>query len=96
MSHTQFRTVLQSELDRVDDLKVAKRHERVIEGFTNEASSKALISGKEYRIFNSNDYLGLRLDQRLKDAEHTASETFGAGPGAVRFISGSLAIHREL
>ncbi len=96
MSKQNFIQTLQSEVARIDSAKTAKRHERVIEGFTNSTSPKAIIAGREYSIFNSNDYLGLRHNQALKKAEHEASEKYGTGPGAVRFISGTLSVHREL
>lgn len=80
----------------MDDAKVSKRFERVIEGFTNDPSPRALIAGTEYTIFNSNDYLGLRHHPTVKAAEHEASQKYGAGPGAVRFISGSMQVHRDL
>lgn len=96
MSRSQFITVLQQEVTRIDGTKTQKRQEKIIEGFTNESSPKAIINGKQVRIFNSNDYLGLRFHPSVKKAEHNASEKFGAGPGAVRFISGSLQVHRDL
>ncbi len=91
-----FYTLLQQEIARIDEAKTTKRKERVIEGFTAEGSPKAKIQGKDYYIFNSNDYLGLRHNKQLKKAEHEASKQFGTGPGAVRFISGTLSIHKEL
>lgn len=96
MPRTAFYQVLQQEIDRIDAASVSKRHERIIEGFTGGYNARALIGGKEYRIFNSNDYLGLRHHQALKAAEVQASEQYGAGPGAVRFISGSLKVHHDL
>ncbi|MCR4329786.1 MAG: aminotransferase class I/II-fold pyridoxal phosphate-dependent enzyme [Candidatus Roizmanbacteria bacterium] len=92
----QFLDVLQKEVARIDTAKTAKRTEKIIEGFTREISPKALIDGKEVRIFNSNDYLGLRFSPVLHEAEVAASEKYGTGPGAVRFISGTLRIHRDL
>lgn len=96
MSKQQFFQSLQQELDRVDQAGVAKRFEKVISGFTAEANPKAIIAGREISIFNSNDYLGLRHHPRLKEAEHQAGQAFGTGPGAVRFISGSLSVHQQL
>ncbi len=96
MPKSQFFQTLQSEIDRIDEAKVTKRNERVIEGFTTGKNPKALVDGKEYAIFNSNDYLGLRHLPQIKEAEHKASQAYGAGPGAVRFISGSLKVHRDL
>jgi glycine C-acetyltransferase len=96
MSKQQFFQTLQSELNRIDEAKITKRLEKIIDGFTDELSPKALIAGKKYSIFNSNDYLGLRHSSRMKRAEHETSQKFGTGPGAVRFISGSLSVYREL
>lgn len=96
MPRSKFFNLLKKEVARIDGVKTSKRNEKIIEGFTKDPSPKALINGKEVRIFNSNDYLGLRHNPRLKQAEREASEKYGAGPGAVRFISGSLKIHRDL
>lgn len=96
MARKAFFDLLQKEIERIDGVKTSKRHERIIEGFTKDPSPKAIINGKQVSIFNSNDYLGLRHNPKLKEAESEASEKFGAGPGAVRFISGSLKIHRDL
>lgn len=96
MSRQDFYQVLQQEVDRIDAAHISKRQERVIERFTDHPAPRGVINGKEYRIFNSNDYLGLRFHPELKKAEQVASEAFGTGPGAVRFISGSLKVHRDL
>ena len=45
---------------------------------------------------NSNSYLGLGLHPAVIEAEEAGSATFGAGPGAVRFISGSYSVHLDL
>jgi glycine C-acetyltransferase len=85
---------LSHELKRIDAASSSKRNERIIESFVSP--TVANIQGRELTIFNSNDYLGLRHHPLLKKAEHEASEKYGAGPGAVRFISGSLKVHRDL
>lgn len=99
MSKHTFLSLLEQEIARIDASSITKRTETVIQGFTkatDQAAPKAIIQGKEYRVFNSNDYLGFRLHPDVKHAEHQASESFGTGPGAVRFISGSLSVHRDL
>jgi len=96
MPRSNFFDLLTKEIARIDKVKTSKRNEKIIESFTKDSSPKAIINGHEVRIFNSNDYLGLRHNPKLKQAEHEASEIYGAGPGAVRFISGSLKIHRDL
>ncbi len=96
MPKANFYSLLQQEVERLDEAKTSKRSEKIIESFTNDPAPKAIINNQEYRIFNSNDYLGLRFHPALKKAEHEASEKFGSGPGAVRFISGTLKVHQQL
>ncbi len=90
----EFIELLKKEINRIDAAQTDKRHEKVIEGFT--AEKRALIKGKEYLIFNSNDYLGLRFHPAIQKAEEDASNQYGSGPGAVRFISGTMKVHKEL
>lgn len=94
MSKQAFLANLSQEIARIDAASSSKRNERIIDRFISP--TVAQIAGKEQIIFNSNDYLGLRHHSTLKKAEHDASEKYGAGPGAVRFISGSLKVHRDL
>jgi len=51
---------------------------------------------REFIRLNSNSYLGLGLHPEVIEAEEEAARRFGAGPGAVRFISGSYEPHVEL
>ena len=96
MSKNNLFSILKKEVARIDNIRTSKRFEKIIEGFSKEKSPKAIINKKKYFIFNSNDYLGLRHHPLLKKAEHQATEKFGTGPGAVRFISGSLKVRRDL
>lgn len=96
MGKQNFYFLIAKELQRVDASQTAKREERIITSFTKDPSPRAVINKKQYLIFNSNDYLGLRFDEGLKQAEHQASETYGTGPGSVRFISGTLQVYRDL
>jgi 8-amino-7-oxononanoate synthase len=54
------------------------------------------VNGQTLLNFSSNDYLGLANDPLLKEAAARAVERYGAGSGASRLISGSLAPHQEL
>ncbi|MCP4134336.1 MAG: aminotransferase class I/II-fold pyridoxal phosphate-dependent enzyme [bacterium] len=51
---------------------------------------------KEFIRMNSNSYLGLSLQREVIDAEEKSAKRFGAGPAAVRFISGTYFPHVEL
>lgn len=53
-------------------------------------------SDQEFLRMNSNSYLGLSQHPALIDAEEGATRAFGAGPGAVRFISGTYQPHVDL
>lgn len=54
------------------------------------------IGGRRVLNFCSNNYLGLANDPRLVAAAKVALERHGIGPGAVRSIAGTMAIHTEL
>jgi glycine C-acetyltransferase len=57
------------------------------------------LAGEGERRFlrmNSNGYLGLALDPAVIAAEEQGSRACGAGPGAVRFISGTHQAHIDL
>ena len=96
MNNEAFITLLKNEVSRIDALKTTKRYENIIEGFSKDTSKKAIIMGKEYLVFNSNDYLGLRHDKALEKSESSSARLYGSGPGAVRFISGTLRVYKEL
>lgn len=51
---------------------------------------------QEFLRMNSNSYLGMSFNEAVINAEEKASREFGAGPGAVRFISGTWSPHVEL
>jgi glycine C-acetyltransferase len=96
MAANNFFKLLESEVARVDKAGSTKRKEKIIERFTSEKPPRAVINNKKYYIFNANDYLSLKYADELREGEHRASKQFGSGPGAVRFISGSLKVHRDL
>ena len=51
---------------------------------------------REFIRMNSNSYLGLSLVPAIMHAEEEATARWGAGPGAVRFISGTYQPHVAL
>lgn len=51
---------------------------------------------KEFIRMNSNGYLGLAMNDVLRRAEEQGVRSYGTGPGAVRFISGTWTPHAAL
>jgi len=102
MPTERFLAALAAELAALDARGNPKRHEAVI----TEVVPAADGFGPRYRLrghgaqrflkMNSNNYLGLNLHPEVIEAEEAASRRYGAGPGAVRFISGTYAPHVEL
>lgn len=58
--------------------------------------ARITVAGRELLNFASNDYLGLAGHPALQAAALDAVRRYGAGSGASRLISGSLAPHHEL
>jgi 8-amino-7-oxononanoate synthase len=69
------------------------RQLRTIDAVNETSVSRA---GRSLVNFASNDYLGLTQHPQLKMAAADAAQRFGAGSGASRLITGTLAIHSEL
>jgi len=91
--------------EKLNDLKVKgtlKGEEKVITDIREARDGfgpRYLLVGqgeKEFLRMNSNSYLGLSLNKDVIQAEEEAGKKFGAGPGAVRFISGTFEPHVEL
>ena len=54
------------------------------------------MAGREILLFASNDYLGLATHPDVVRAAVHAAQTYGAGSGAARLVSGSLPPHSQL
>ncbi|HEX6066437.1 MAG TPA: pyridoxal phosphate-dependent aminotransferase family protein [Longimicrobiales bacterium] len=64
-----------------------------------ERGPRFLLEGEGDQPFirmNSNSYLGMSLRESIMHAEESAAASYGAGPGAVRFISGTYGPHVRL
>ena len=102
MSVTKLEQELILKLDALRKTGSLKDREMVISGLKPAKDGKGpryLLDGYDDREFvrmNSNSYLGLSLNQEIIKAEEVAAESYGAGPGAVRFISGTYRPHIEL
>ena len=94
--------LLQNRLDALRDSGGLKGAESVTRAVLPPADGKGpryLIEGcgdKPFLRMNSNSYLGLSFETRVREAEEEAVRRYGTGPGAVRFISGTWAPHVAL
>jgi glycine C-acetyltransferase len=87
---------VRSELAEIDNQGLTKP-ERVI---TSRQGAEIRVSTRDgdraVLNFCANNYLGLAGDERVTQAAIEASERWGAGTASVRFICGTLDIHKEL
>ncbi|MDX1644023.1 MAG: aminotransferase class I/II-fold pyridoxal phosphate-dependent enzyme, partial [Thermoanaerobaculia bacterium] len=92
---------LSTEIDAMRDAGTLKGEETVTTGVVPASGGRGprfRIEGREQAFLkmNSNGYLGLSLDPELIAAEERAAQRYGVGPGAVRFISGTMRPHVAL
>ena len=80
---------------RLEELRRSGLHRRLrlIEG---PQGPRVLLDGAEVMLLCSNNYLGLADHPKVRDAAAEAAERNGAGAGASRLISGTMALHRKL
>jgi len=87
-----FETDLGERLGALKSQDLYRRLTRV-----DSAQSRVVeMDGRSLLNFSSNDYLGLASEPAVKEAAIHAVERFGAGAGASRLLSGSLAPHHAL
>jgi len=102
MSMKALERILNESLNDLKTKGTFKGKEMVITGLKPAEPGKGpryYIEGqgdKEFLKMNGNSYLGLSLNQEVIEAEEEGARKFGAGPGAVRFISGTYYPHTEL
>ena len=101
MSLDKLNAALRADVARLTQEGRAKSPERVIVGYVPGAGPKGPRyrlrgSDREFLRMNSNSYLSLSNHPQVLAAADEASHSFGAGPGAVRFIDGTFAPHVEL
>ncbi len=94
--------VLATHVAGLEEAGTAKGNELVVvevRPAEGDRGPRFLLQGEGEREFirmNSNSYLGMGLRPEVIEAEERATRAFGAGPGAVRFISGTYGVHLEL
>ncbi len=88
----QFHTRVRAELESIDAQGLTKP-ERVI---ASRQGPVITVGGREVLNFCANNYLGLGGEDRVARAGIAATERWGSGTASVRFICGTLEIHKEL
>ena len=95
-------SVLADHVAALEEKGTAKGAESIVTRVIPPSGDKGprfILAGEgetEFIRMNSNSYLGMSLRPRIIEAEEEASREFGAGPGAVRFISGTYTPHVDL
>ena len=89
---TTFHDRIAAELADIDAQGLTKP-ERVI---ASRQGPVIEVAGRKVLNFCANNYLGLAGDERVVQAGIKAQERWGAGTASVRFICGTLEIHKEL
>jgi len=54
------------------------------------------VEGRKMIMLGSNNYLGLTMDPRVKEAARDALNAYGTSCSGSRFLNGTLALHEEL
>lgn len=80
------------ELERLRSTKTYKK-ETPIE---SEQGPVVRVNGRDAIMLASNNYLGLASHPRIKEAAVRGIREFGYGVSSVRFLCGTLTIHRQL
>jgi glycine C-acetyltransferase len=87
-----MRTILARELEEIKEAGLWKP-ERVIE---SPQGREITVGGKPLLNFCANNYLGLAGTDVMREASERAVEKWGYGLASVRFICGTLGLHKEL
>jgi glycine C-acetyltransferase len=93
MQSEHTRASMRAELDAIRAAGTFKA-ERVIT--SPQSAGIEVAGGGEVLNFCANNYLGLADDPELIGAAHRALDRYGLGMASVRFICGTLDLHKEL
>ena len=102
MAHDRLKESLKAILAEKAAAGTLKGEEDVVTGVLAAQAGhgpRYLIAGENNHPFlrmNANAYLGMGLHRAIIEAEEAAVRSYGTGPGAVRFISGTYLPHVEL
>jgi 8-amino-7-oxononanoate synthase len=87
-----FKGELQTRLEALERGKLLRGLRRI----SSAQGPRVILNGRKVLNFSSNDYLGLAVHPKLREAAEKAFKDYGAGVGASRLICGSVAPHHRL
>src|SRR6201993_4363 len=87
-----FDETIRTELERLEQTRTFK-NETIIE---SEQGAVVRVAGKDVVMLASNNYLGLASHPKIKEAAIRGIREFGYGVSSVRFLCGTLTVHRQL
>ncbi|NNM05611.1 MAG: aminotransferase class I/II-fold pyridoxal phosphate-dependent enzyme [Gemmatimonadetes bacterium] len=102
MPHNRLTEILENHVADLEEKGTAKGAESVVTKALPPSADRGPrfhLEGegeKEFLRMNSNSYLGMSLRPEIMKAEEEGTAKYGAGPGAVRFISGTYDVHTQL
>ncbi|MGH8914043.1 MAG: aminotransferase class I/II-fold pyridoxal phosphate-dependent enzyme [Acidimicrobiia bacterium] len=101
MPHDRLDSRLAGEVASLREAGIGKGAEAVVIGVESAQGGhgpRIRLAGANggFLRMNSNSYLGLSRHPSVIAAEEAATQEFGTGPGAVRFISGTYQAHLDL
>src|SRR5438552_17755168 len=91
--NTKFDSELKGAIEKLKQERVYKR----LNYLASPQAARVQMEGRgDVVILSSNNYLGLCNDPAVVAAGIDGLRQFGAGTGSVRFICGTLTVHRAL
>ena len=87
---------VRGELTSIDDQGLTKPERVIVSRQGAEIQVKTGNGERTVLNFCANNYLGLAGDERVTNAAVEAAERWGSGTSSVRFICGTLEIHKQL
>ena len=81
-----------------DEIERLKKESLYVEMpvLSSQQKNRVMVNGRNVISLSSNNYLGFANNPRLAEAAKKAIDKWGFGTGAVRMISGTMDIHRQL
>ena len=91
-----FENAIQDELETLKENRLYKKEYSITS--SQSASIEIELAGSSKKVLNfcANNYLGLANDPRIEKAAIEALQKYGLGTASVRFICGTMNIHKKM